>query len=150
MEPIKPFSIDKMHVWQAYQDVKQKGSAAGIDEETIKDFEENLKDNLYKIWNRMSSGTYFPPAVKVVPIPKKSGGIPVLGIPTVSDRIAQRVVKSVLEALLVPLFDEALLDIVPLNRHLMPLRLQESAAGSMIGLLNLILKVYSTTLIMIY
>jgi RNA-directed DNA polymerase len=100
MEPTKPFNIDKMLVWQAYQGVKQKGGTAGIDEETIKDFEENLKDNLYKIWNRMSSGTYFPPAVKGVPIPKKSGGIRVLGIPTVSDRIAQRVVKSVLEPLL--------------------------------------------------
>ena len=84
MEPTKQYKVDKMLVWQAYQDVKQKGGAAGIDEETIKDFEENLKDNLYKIWNRMSSGTYFPPAVKGVPIPKKSGGIRLLGIPTVT------------------------------------------------------------------
>ena len=106
MEPTKPFKIDKMLVWQAYQDVKQKGGAAGIDEETIEDFEENLKDNLYKIWNRMSSGSYFPPPVKGVPIPKKSGGKRILGIPTVSDRIAQKVVKRVLEPFLEPLFDQ--------------------------------------------
>jgi len=106
MEPTKPFKVDKMLVWQAYQNVKQKGGAAGIDEETIKGFEENLKDNLYKIWNRMSSGTYFPPAVKGVPIPKKSGGSRLLGIPTVSDKIAQTVVKRVLEPLLEQLFDQ--------------------------------------------
>lgn len=106
MEPTKPFSIDKMLIWQAYKDVKQKGGAAGIDEETIKDFEVNLKDNLYKIWNRMSSGTYFPPSVKGVSIPKKSGGTRTLGIPTVSDRIAQTAVKKVLEPTLDPLFDK--------------------------------------------
>jgi len=64
------------------------------------------KNNLYKIWIRMSSGTYFPPAVKAVPIPKKSGGVRTLGIPTISDRIAQTVVKMVLEPLLDPIFDE--------------------------------------------
>ena len=101
MEPTKPYKVDKMLVWQAYQDVKQKGGAAGIDEETIKDFEENLKDNLYKIWNRMSSGTYFPPAVKGVPIPKKSGGIRLLGIPAGSkmkcntvDCLVERLTKN--------------------------------------------------------
>ena len=106
MVSARPFIIDKKLVWQAYLDVKEKGGAAGIDEETIQDFEGKLKDNLYKIWNWMSSGTYFPPAVKAVPIPKKSGGIQILGIPTVSDRIAQTVVKRILEPLLDPLFDK--------------------------------------------
>ena len=71
--------------------------AAGVDEQSLKDFEKNLKDNLYKLWNRMSSGSYFPPTVKAVPIPKKTGGERILGIPTVGDRIAQMVVKIVFE-----------------------------------------------------
>lgn len=102
----KPFKIPKAVVWQAYEAVKANGGAAGVDSETIKAFEKNLKQNLYKIWNRMSSGTYFPPPVKGVQIPKKSGGTRTLGIPTVSDRIAQTVVKIVLEPILDPLFDE--------------------------------------------
>jgi len=106
MNTVKPFKISKMLVWQAYQSVRTNKGAAGVDDESITDFEQNLKDNLYKIWNRMSSGTYFPPAVKAVPIPKKSGGVRILGIPTVSDRIAQTVVKMVLEPILDPIFDE--------------------------------------------
>jgi RNA-directed DNA polymerase len=102
----KPFEIPKKLVVQAYREVKEKAGAAGIDQETIEDFERNLKDNLYCIWNRMSSGSYFPPAVKGVPIPKKSGGTRLLGVPTVSDRIAQTVVKIMLEPVLEPLFDE--------------------------------------------
>ena len=97
MEIIKPFQIPKQLIWQAWLKIKSNAGSAGIDNETIKLFEENLKKNLYKIWNRMSSGTYFPPAVKGVAIPKKSGGQRMLGIPTVSDRIAQTVVKMVLE-----------------------------------------------------
>ena len=93
-------------IWEAYQSVKAKGGAAGIDEEFIQDFEQNLKDNLYRIWNRMSSGTYFPPPVKRVSIPKKSGGTRILGVPTVSDRIAQTVVKMTLEPTLEPIFDQ--------------------------------------------
>jgi len=77
--------------------VKANGGAAGIDQQSLKDFDENLKDNLYKIWNKMSSGTYFPPPVKAVAIPKKQGGERILGVPTVSDRIAQMVVKLVFE-----------------------------------------------------
>jgi RNA-directed DNA polymerase len=102
----KPFEISKKLIVQAYKEVKTKGGAAGIDQESIEDFEQNLKDNLYRIWNRMSSGTYFPPSVKGVPIPKKSGGERLLGIPTVADRIAQTVVKKVLEPMLEPVFDE--------------------------------------------
>lgn len=106
MEITKSFNISKQLVWQAYQEVNANGGSAGIDKESIADFEQKLKNNLYKIWNRMSSGAYFPPAVKAVSIPKKSGGNRVLGVPTISDRIAQTVVKKVLEPLLEPIFDE--------------------------------------------
>lgn len=77
----KSFDISKQLVWQAYKQVKANKGAAGIDGETIEDFERDLKGNLYKIWNRMSSGSYFPPAVRAVAIPKRSGGTRTLGIP---------------------------------------------------------------------
>jgi len=102
----KPFEISKKLVWQAYLEVKSNGGAAGVDKQSIEVFEQNLKNNLYRIWNRLSSGSYFPPAVKAVPIRKKSGGTRILGVPTVSDRIAQTVVKMVLEPILEPVFDE--------------------------------------------
>ena len=102
----KPFEIPKQLVWQAYQQVKTKGGAAGVDGESVEDFERDLKGNLYRLWNRLSSGSYFPPAVKAVPIPKKSGGTRILGVPTVCDRIAQTVVKFFLEPILEPVFDE--------------------------------------------
>lgn len=89
---------------QAYRLVKANAGAAGVDKESLSDFENNLKDNLYKIWNRMSSGSYIPPAVRAVSIPKKSGGSRILGIPTVSDRIAQMVVKIVFEPEVEPHF----------------------------------------------
>ena len=98
MEKAKPFEISKHVVWEAYKRVKANKGAAGIDEESIVDFEKNLKDNLYKIWNRMSSGSYFPPPVKVVEIPKKDGGKRILGVPTVADRIAQMVAKMYFES----------------------------------------------------
>jgi RNA-directed DNA polymerase len=97
MTKTKPFEIPKKLVYQAYKEIKANRGAAGVDEISIKDFEKDLKNNLYKIWNRMSSGTYFPPPVRAVEIPKKNGGIRVLGIPTVADRIAQMVVKLNLE-----------------------------------------------------
>ncbi len=100
----KPFVISKQLVWEAYRRVKANRGAAGIDAETIGDFDLNRDRNLYRIWNRMSSGSYFPPAVKGVAIPKKSGGTRMLGVPTVSDRIAQTVVTLVLEPLLEPVF----------------------------------------------
>ena len=93
----KPFQIDKRLVYEAYKAVKSNGGAAGVDGQTIEAFEADLKGNLYKIWNRMSSGSYFPPPVRAVPIPKKSGGQRILGVPTVSDRIAQTVVKQLIE-----------------------------------------------------
>ena len=104
MDETKPFEISKHVVWEAYKRVKANKGAAGIDEESIADFEGNLKDNLYKIWNRMSSGTYFPPPVKAVEIPKKNGGKRILGIPTVADRIAQMVAKMYLEPRVEPCF----------------------------------------------
>ena len=100
----KPYVIAKRAVWEAYQQVKANRGAAGIDEETIAMFEQNLSKNLYKLWNRMSSGSYFPPPVKQVEIPKAKGGTRKLGIPTVSDRIAQTVVKQIIEPKLDPMF----------------------------------------------
>ena len=97
MSETKPFSISKRVVWDAYKRVKANKGAAGIDDESIADFEINLKGNLYKIWNRMSSGSYIPPPVRVVEIAKKDGGQRKLGVPTVSDRIAQMVAKLYFE-----------------------------------------------------
>jgi RNA-directed DNA polymerase len=104
VDKAKPFDISKHAVWWAYQKVQANQGAAGVDAESIADFERHLKDNLYKIWNRMSSGSYFPPPVRAVSIPKKDGGIRILGIPTVSDRIAQMVAKEALEPLVEPHF----------------------------------------------
>lgn len=104
MDKAKSFSISKQLVWNAYLRVKANGGAAGVDEQSIKDFEVALKGNLYKLWNRMSSGSYIPPPVLRVEIPKSDGGKRPLGIPTVSDRIAQMVVKLVLEPEVEPHF----------------------------------------------
>src|SRR5437588_5300983 len=93
LETAKPFSISKKIVWDAYKRVKANKGSAGVDGESIAEFERNLKDNLYKLWNRMSSGSYMPPPVKIFEIPKGDGKVRKLGIPTVTDRIAQMVVK---------------------------------------------------------
>jgi len=93
----KPFSISKQQVWEAYKRVKANKGAAGVDGQSIAGFEVDLKNNLYKIWNRMSSGSYFAPPILRKEIPKKDGGIRLLGIPTVADRVAQMVVKIQLE-----------------------------------------------------
>jgi len=101
----KPFVISKEVVWEAYQRVKANKGAAGVDGESIEEFERDLKGNLYKLWNRMSSGSYFPPPVRMVEIPKPGErGVRVLGVPTVADRIAQTVVKMYLEPKVEPLF----------------------------------------------
>ena len=100
----KPFEISKWVVWEAYEKVRANKGAAGVDGESIAEFEKNLKGNLYKLWNRMSSGTYFPPPVRAVEIPKKAGGTRTLGVPTVADRIAQTVVRMYLEPEVEPLF----------------------------------------------
>jgi retron-type reverse transcriptase len=94
MSEAKPFVISKWEVWEAYKRVKANKGAAGVDDQTITEFEGKLKDNLYRIWNRMSSGSYLPPPVRTVKIPKADGGERKLGIPTVSDRIAQQVQEA--------------------------------------------------------
>jgi RNA-directed DNA polymerase len=100
----KPFVIDKWAVWEAYRRVKANAGAAGVDEQSIGEFEQGLCDNLFKLWNRLSSGAYFPPPVKAVAIPKAGGGTRMLGVPTVADRIAQTVAAMALELKVEPLF----------------------------------------------
>ncbi len=100
----KPYCISRREVLEAYEKVKSNKGAAGVDEQTIEDFEKDLKNNLYRVWNRMSSGSYFPPPVRTVKIPKANGGERPLGIPTVADRVAQMVVKNRLEPKVDPLF----------------------------------------------
>ncbi len=100
----KPFAISKRLVWEAWRRVKANRGAEGVDEESIQAFEENLKGNLYKLWNRLSSGSYMPPPVKAVEIPKKSGGSRMLGVPTVADRVAQTVAYLYLEPEVEPVF----------------------------------------------
>ena len=97
MNKAKPFCISKWEVWEAYKLVKANKGSAGVDGQSIAEFEEDVKDNLFKIWNRMSAGSYFPPPVRRVDIPKDNGKTRPLGIPTVADRIAQTVVKRYLE-----------------------------------------------------
>ena len=104
MNQAKPFPIAKRQVWEAYQRVKANQGGAGVDGQTIERFEQHLGDNLYKLWNRMASGSYMPPPVKRVEIPKGDGRVRPLGIPTVADRVAQMVVKRVLEPEIEPQF----------------------------------------------
>ncbi|WAX81246.1 reverse transcriptase domain-containing protein [Streptomyces sp. KMM 9044] len=93
----KPFDIPRRLVWNAYLKVKANRGAAGVDGQSLAEFEQDEKNNLYKLWNRLSSGSYFPPPVRAVDIPKAGGGIRSLGVPTVADRIAQTVVAMTLE-----------------------------------------------------
>jgi len=96
----KPFAIPKLLVWEAWRQVKANKGAPGVDEQEIEQFEADLQGNLYRVWNRMSSGTWFPPPVLAVEIPKPHGtGVRVLGVPTVADRVAQTVVAKFLEPL---------------------------------------------------
>lgn len=104
MSKAKPFSIAKREVWQAYKRVKANQGAAGVDGQSIEEFGKDLSNKLYKLWNRMSSGSYFPPPVRRVEIPKPDGGMRPLGIPTVADRIAQMVVMQRLGPKLEPCF----------------------------------------------
>ena len=101
---VKPFGIAKRVVWKAYRHVKANRGAAGIDGVSMEMFEANLEDNLYRVWNRMSSGSYLPPAIRLVEIPKKTGGVRTLGIATIEDRIAQTVAKATIEPALDQLF----------------------------------------------
>lgn len=102
----KSFEINKHIVLKAFEQTKAHQGASGIDGVSISNFEENLKDNLYKIWNRMSSGSYFPSPTLEVEIPKPTGGTRTLGIPTVEDRIAQGVVKAYIEPRLEEIFHD--------------------------------------------
>jgi RNA-directed DNA polymerase len=104
MPEAKPYDIPKQLVWDAYRRVRANRGAAGVDGVSLAAFEKDLKGNLYKVWNRMSSGSYFPPPVRLVEIPKAGGGLRPLGIPTIADRVAQTVVKMVLEPLVEPRF----------------------------------------------
>lgn len=104
MTQAKPFAIQKREVWEAFKKVKANHGAAGVDGQSIEEFEAKLSANLYKLWNRMSSGSYMPSPVRRVEIPKAGGGTRPLGIPTVVDRIAQEVVRRYLEPILEPVF----------------------------------------------
>ena len=104
MDKAKPFCISKREVWEAYKRVRANQGAAGVDGQTLAQFDEDLSNNLYRIWNRMSSGSYMPECVRRVDIPKSDGRTRPLGVPTVADRIAQMVVKRRLEPLLEPVF----------------------------------------------
>ena len=104
MDKAKPFSIPKREVWEAFKRVKANQGAAGVDGQSILEFEADLSNNLYRLWNRLSSGSYFPPPVKRVEIPKADGGKRPLGIPTVADRVAQEVARRYLEPVLEPVF----------------------------------------------
>ena len=104
MSGAKPFAISKQEVWKAYLQVKSNGGAAGVDAESIEVFEQDLKGNLYRLWNRLASGTYCPPPVREVVMSKRAGGERKLRIPTVTDRIAQTVVKNYLEPKVEPSF----------------------------------------------
>ncbi len=106
-EPVdeaKPFKIPKREAWEAFKRVKANHGAAGVDGQSIAEFEANLSGNLYKLWNRLSSGSYFPPPVRRVDIPKANGGTRPLGVPTVADRIAQEVARRYLEPIVEPVF----------------------------------------------
>ena len=100
----KPFDIPKKEIWEAFKRVRANGGAAGVDGESIAEFEADLTGNLYKLWNRLSSGSYFPPPVRRVDIPKPDGGTRPLGVPTVADRVAQEVIRRRLEPLVEPRF----------------------------------------------
>jgi len=106
MKGTKPYNISKQNVYTAYESVKANKGTYGVDEQSIEDFEKDLKNNLYRLWNRMSSGTYFPKPVRAVEIPKKNGGTRILGVPTVEDRIAQMTAKIYFEPCVEPIFYE--------------------------------------------
>ena len=133
MDEAKPFKIPKREVWEAFKRVKANQGAAGVDGQSISEFEANLSDNLYKLWNRLSSGSYFPPPVRRVDIPKADGGMRPLGIPTVADRIAQEVARRYLK----PFWSRSSIRIPmatdPVSLQSMPCKPLVSAAGATTG-----------------
>ena len=138
MQEAKPYSISKKAVIAAYQRVKANKGTYGVDEQSIEDFERKLNNNLYKIWNRMSSGTYFPKPVKAVAIPKKNGGTRILGIPTVEDRIAQMVAKLYLSHAWSQSFMKIPMDIVRTGQPYRRLKPQGQDVGEKTGYWSLI------------
>ena len=149
MDEAKPFDIPKREVWEAFKKVKANQGAAGVDGQSIAGFEADLSNNLYKLWNRMSSGSYYPPPVRRVDIPKGDGRTRPLGIPTVADRVAQTVVKRSwsrswsLTSTMTPM------DIDPTNRSSMRLGGRGSDAGAIRGFLIWISRPSSTASIQI-
>ena len=146
----KPFeAITKGMVWRAYKTVKANGGAGGVDGKSIEDFESDLGNNLYKIWNRLASGSYFPPPVLAVPIPKKNGGERILGIPTVGDRVAQMVVKQFIEPKIDPIFHQDSYGYRPRKSAHDAIGVVRKRAGSTTGYWSSILKdclITSTTI----
>jgi Reverse transcriptase (RNA-dependent DNA polymerase) len=127
----KPFDIPKKEVWEAFKKVRANGGAAGVDGESVAEFEAALTGNLYKLWNRLSSGSYLPPPVRRVDIPKPDGGTRPLGVPTVADRVAQEVVRRRLEPLVEPRFHPDSYGYRPGRST--PSRRRVSGAGASIG-----------------
>jgi len=145
MDRAKPFNIPKREVWEAYKQVRANQGAAGVDGQSIADFEADLSNNLYKLWNRLSFGSYFPPPVRRVDIPKGEGRTRPLGIPTVADRIAQTVVKRFLEPLVEPWFHrDSFTDTGPANRRSMRLAWRGGGAGATPGFLISTSRPFST------
>ncbi|HEY0723191.1 MAG TPA: hypothetical protein VGD41_04230 [Pyrinomonadaceae bacterium] len=133
MDKAKPFDIPKREVWEAFKRVKANQGAAGVDRQSIADFEADLSNNLYKLWNRLSSGSYFPPPVRRVDIPKPDGGTRPLGIPTVADRIAQEVARRYLDRVWKRCSTPTRTATGPVDRRSMPCAKLVSAAGGMTG-----------------
>ena len=133
MDKAKPFDIPKREVWEAFKRVKANQGAAGVDGQSIAEFEANLSGNLYKLWNRMSSGSYFPPPVRRVDIPKADGGTRPLGIPTVADRVAQEVARRYLEPFWSRCSTSTPMATGPANLPSMPCARLVSAAGATTG-----------------
>ena len=133
MSGTKPFTIEKRDVWEAFQHVDANQGAAGVDGQTLESFGERLGPNLYKLWNRMSSGSYMPSPVRRVMIPKADGGQRPLGIPTVTDRIAQGVVRQYLEPLVEPVFHRDSYGYRPCAPPSMPFGRRAGDAGALTG-----------------
>jgi RNA-directed DNA polymerase len=128
----KPFDVSKSEVWAAWEQVRSNKGAAGVDAVELSDFEDRLRGNLYKVWNRMASGSYFPLPVRSVDIPKAGGGVRTLGVPTIADRVAQTVAARRLEAVCEPLFHDDSFGFRP-GRRMMRWRGAETGAGSAAG-----------------
>ena len=134
MDEVKPFDIPKREVWLAFKKVKANQGAAGVDGQTIADFEADLSNNLYELWNRLSSGSYFPPPVRRVDIPKRNGGTRPLGIPTVADRVAHKLPVATWSRRLEPVFHtDRPMATGPANRRSMPCAKLVSAVGATTG-----------------